>query len=70
MKILNNRVLTQSEIKAYLNESLIWSRKGFSGRSAGKESTWNAGDLSWDDAVEEGMATHSGFVAWRILMDR
>ena len=26
--------------------------------------------LSWKDPVEEGMATHSSILAWRIPMDR
>ena len=26
--------------------------------------------LGWEDALEEGMATHSNILAWRILMDR
>ena len=26
--------------------------------------------LGWEDPLEEGMATHSGFLAWRIPMDR
>ena len=33
----------------------------------------NAGDLrevSREDPLEEGMATHSSILAWRILMDR
>ena len=25
--------------------------------------------LGWEDPLEEGMATHSSFLAWRILMD-
>ena len=87
---------------------------GFSGSSAGKESTCNAGDtgstpgsgsparegtgyplqyswaslvaqlvknppamretwvqsLGWEDPLEEGIATHSSILAWRIPMDR
>ena len=42
----------------------------FPGSSAGKESACNVGDLgsvpSWEDPLEEGMATHSGILAWRI----
>ena len=43
---------------------------GFPGHSA-VESTWvNAGDtssvLGWEDPREEGMATHSSILAWRI----
>ena len=26
--------------------------------------------LDWDDSLEEGMATHSNILAWRILMGR
>ena len=44
---------------------------GFPGRSDIKESTFNAGDLGsiplgWEDPLEEGMATHSNILAWRI----
>ena len=43
---------------------------GFSGGSDGKESACNARDLvqslGWEDPLEEGMATHSGILAWRI----
>ena len=31
--------------------------------------TW-ARSLGWEDPLEEGMATHSSVVAWRIPMDR
>ena len=31
--------------------------------------TW-AQFLGWEDPLEEGMATHSGILAWRIPMDR
>ena len=33
------------------------------------QETW-VQSLSWDDPLEEGMATHCSIVAWRILMDR
>ena len=33
------------------------------------QETW-ARSLSWEDSLEEGMATHSSILAWRILMDR
>ena len=26
--------------------------------------------LGWEDSLEEGTATHSSILAWRILMDR
>ena len=39
-----------------------------------KESTCNAGDLAfilgWEDPLEEGTATHSSILAWRIHMDK
>ena len=42
--------------------------------SDGKESACNAGDLGsipgWEDRLEEGVATHSSIVAWRIPTDR
>ena len=28
------------------------------------------GSLSWEDPMEEGMATHSSILAWRIPMER
>ena len=47
---------------------------GFSGGSDGKQSICNVGDLGsvpgWEDPLEEGMATHSSILAWRIPMDR
>ena len=44
---------------------------GFTGGSEGKESACNAGDLELipfglEDLLEEGMATHSSILAWRI----
>ena len=47
---------------------------GFSGGSVGKESACNwemwVRFLGWEDPLEEGMATHSSILAWRIPMDR
>ena len=48
---------------------------GFPGGLDSKESTCNVGDqlrvqsLSWEDPLEEGLATHSSILAW-IPMDR
>ena len=43
---------------------------GFPGGSVGKESTCNAGDLGsilgWEDPLENGKATNSSILAWRI----
>ena len=33
------------------------------------QETW-VRSLSWEDPLEEGVATHSGILAWRIPMDR
>ena len=33
------------------------------------QETW-VRSLSWEDPLEEGMATHSSILAWRIPMDR
>ena len=48
----------------------IWISLCFPGGSDGKESTCNAGDLvpflGGKDPLEEGMATHSSILAWRI----
>ena len=35
----------------------------------GMQDTW-VQPLGWEDPLEEGMATHSSIVAWRIPMDR
>ena len=43
---------------------------GFPGGSDDKESACNAGDLGWENPMEESMATHSSILAWRIPMDR
>ena len=43
---------------------------GFSGGSVSKDSTGNWGDLGWEDPLEEGMATHSSILPWRIPLDR
>ena len=47
--------------------TVFTARLVFSGGSGSKESACNAGDLDWEDSLEEGMATHSGILAWRIL---
>ena len=43
---------------------------GSPGGSDGKESACSAGDMGsipgWEDALEEGMATHFSILAWRI----
>ena len=38
--------------------------------SVAKESACNVGDLGWDDPLEEGWATHSSILVWRIPMHR
>ena len=59
---------------------MIWSHLlkslDFSCSSDGKEFAWNAmpgtwvQSLGWEDPLEDGMATHSSILSWRILMDR
>ena len=46
---------------------------GFPGGSVVKETAYNAGDargmvqsLGWEDPLEQGMATHTSILAWRI----
>ena len=43
---------------------------GFLGPSDGEESAYKAGtrvqSLGWEDSLEDGMATHSRLLAWRI----
>ena len=39
---------------------------GFPGGSDSKESAYNAGDLDWEDSLEEGMPTYSSILAWRL----
>ena len=43
---------------------------GFPSGLNGKESACSVGDLGWEDPLEEGVATHSSSLAWRIPMDR
>jgi len=47
---------------------------GFPGGSAGKESTYNVGDLGsipgLGRSLDESMATHCSILAWRIPRDR
>ena len=50
--------------------SLVGEREGFHGGSDGKESSCHVGALGWEDPLEEGMATHSNILAWKIPMDR
>ena len=37
---------------------------GFPGGSDSKESTYNVGDLAWEDPLGKQMATHSSILAW------
>ena len=53
----------------WFKESFHFYFSGFPGGSDGKESamweTW-VRSLGWEDPLEEGMATHSSILAWRI----
>ena len=50
----------------------LFTSMGSPGGSVGKESACNVGalGLDWEDPLEEGMATLSSILAWRIPMDR
>ena len=60
-----------------LLRSLVYGSMGFPGGSALKnlsamqepQETW-VRSLGQEDPLEEGMATHSSILAWRIPMDR
>ena len=43
---------------------------GFPSGSDGKEYSYSAGSLGWEDPLEEGMATHYSIFTRRIPMDR
>ena len=52
-------------------------KRGFPGGASDKEAAANAGDLrdtgltlGWEDPLEDGMATHSSILAWRIPGER
>ena len=51
--------------------TILWCIRTFASGSGGKESTCNAGHpdlifLDQEDPLENGMATHSSILAWRI----
>ena len=66
--------------KSGAHQERWWEQKpvpyltAFPGSSDGKEPTCNVGGLGsvpgWEDPLEKGKATHTSFLAWRILMDR
>ena len=43
--------------------------RGSDGKESAVQETW-VRSLGWEDLLEEGMATHSSILAWRIPMDR
>ena len=60
--------------KRRINDKVLLYSTGFLGGSDGKESssmqeTWVRA-LGGEDPLEEGMATHSSILVWRIPMDR
>ena len=57
------RVLGAMTIPGRLSSN-INTQRGFPCGSAGKESTYNAGDLGWEDPLEEDMGIR--ILAWRI----
>ena len=61
-----------SEIPGYTDvyNTQLYLKYDFPGGSAGKESTWNVGDLGsvpgLEDPLEKGMTTFSSILAWKI----
>ena len=60
----------------YFN-SYLYTKRVFPGGASGKEPScqfrrpqMRVQSLGWEDALEEGMATHSSIVAWRIHRQR
>ena len=57
-----------------MTEGLSTNFMGFPNGSDDKEAICNVGDLGsipdWKESLEEGMATHSSILAWRIPIDR
>ena len=55
------------------DQTWVLGQVGFPGGPVGKEFTCNVGDTGdagsipgWEDPLEEGMATHSSSLAWKI----
>ena len=60
------------EIKQYATEQLYWASlvAQLGKNSPATQETW-VQSFVWDDPLEEeGMATHSSILAWRIPMDK
>ena len=51
-------------ILTFLNIGKLFD--GFSWWLNGKEFTFSAGSLSWEDPLEKGMASYSSILAWAI----
>ena len=65
--------LTSFCMTRWIIKDFLWFYWGFPGGTSGKELPANAGDikmlvqsLGQEDPLEEGMATHSSILAWRI----
>ena len=70
IKQCSHSILPQLQSSSVWNRHQIYSLKGFPGGSDGKESACSAGDLGsilgLGRSLEEGLATHSSILAWRI----
>ena len=57
-----------SSIKTFPRRTLSWDMgvSRLPGGSVVKNPPANAGDLSWEDPLEEEMAAHSSILAWEI----
>ena len=59
-------VLNRKNHKHSTLQGNVLAFNGKQGGSDGKESSYNAGDLGWEEPLEKGMTIHSSIVAWRI----
>ena len=81
-KIAKERILSKSFSEATINlilqpeKKIFFEKKNYRppGKTNSKESAWMwetwAKSLGLEHPLEEGMATHSRFFAWKIPMDR
>ena len=77
-QLVKNLYAIQETLVQFLGQDIFWRSErlptpvflGFPGGSDDKESACSVGDwvqsLGWEDPLEEGTATHSSILAWRI----
>ena len=64
-------VYTYIHTYIYVNAAILWTSLigQLIKNLPAMQKTW-VRSLSWEDPLEEGMATHSRFLTWRIPMER